>query len=95
MTTAELAVALSDDEQAQVTIRAELSRLRTVLGPIELDSRPYRLRNEIGTDVDRVREDLAAGRVRHDERIQQSLTLKARVEVVFGQQGNRGRIEIR
>lgn len=65
MTTAELAVALSDDEQAQVTIRAELSRLRTVLGPIELDSRPYRLRNEISTDVDRVREDLAAGRVRH------------------------------
>lgn len=64
MTTAELAVALSEDEQAQVTIRAELSRLRTVLGPIELDSRPYRLRNEIGTDVDRVREDLAAGRVR-------------------------------
>ncbi|WP_332662336.1 GAF domain-containing protein [Aeromicrobium sp.] len=64
MTTAELAVALSDDEQALVTIRAELSRLRTVLGPIELDSRPYRLRNEIATDIDRVREDLAAGRVR-------------------------------
>ncbi len=64
MTTAELAVALSEDEQAQVTIRAELSRLRTVLGPIELDSRPYRLRNEIASDVDRLREDLAAGRVR-------------------------------
>ena len=64
MTTAELAVALSDDEQAQVTIRAELSRLRTVLGPIQLDSRPYRLRNEIGTDVGRVRDDLAAGRLR-------------------------------
>ncbi|VXB66095.1 GAF domain-containing protein [Aeromicrobium sp. 9AM] len=64
MTTAELAVALSDDEQAQVTIRAELSRLRTVLGPIELDSRPYRLRNEIASDIDRLREDLAAGRVR-------------------------------
>ena len=64
MTTAELAVALSEDEQAQVTIRAELSRLRTVLGPIELDSRPYRLRNEIASDIDRLREDLAAGRVR-------------------------------
>jgi len=64
MTTAELSVALSDDEQAQVTIRAELSRLRTVLGPIELASRPYRLRNEISTDIGRVREDLAAGRIR-------------------------------
>jgi transcriptional regulator of acetoin/glycerol metabolism len=64
MTTAELAVALSEDEQAQVTIRAELSRLRTVLGPIELDSRPYRLRNEIATDVERVRDDLTAGRLR-------------------------------
>lgn len=64
MTTAELAVALSEDEQAQVTIRAELSRLRTVLGPIELASRPYRLRNAIGTDIGTVREDLAAGRLR-------------------------------
>src|SRR5215213_2108501 len=51
MTTAELAVALSDDEQAQVTIRAELSRLRTVLGPLELASRPYRLSNAIETDI--------------------------------------------
>ncbi|AXT85958.1 transcriptional regulator [Aeromicrobium sp. A1-2] len=64
MTTAELAVALSDDEQAQVTVRAELSRLRTVLGPVELASRPYRLLNAIGTDVSRVREDLVAGRLR-------------------------------
>ena len=64
MTTAELAVGLSEDEQAQVTIRAELSRLRAVLGPIELTSRPYRLRNAIGTDVARVRDDLAAGHLR-------------------------------
>ena len=64
MTTAELAVALSDDEQAQVTIRAELSRLRTVLGPLELASRPYRLSNAIETDIGRLREDLAAGRLR-------------------------------
>ncbi|MEV7398695.1 GAF domain-containing protein [Aeromicrobium sp. NPDC092404] len=64
MTTAELAVALSDDEQAQVTIRAEMSRLRTVLGPVELTSRPYRLRNEIATDIGRVRDELAAGRLR-------------------------------
>jgi uncharacterized protein YhdP len=64
MTTAELAVALSDDEQAQVTIRAELSRLRAVLGPIELESRPYRLRNDIASDITNVRGDLTAGRLR-------------------------------
>ncbi|MET1038805.1 MAG: GAF domain-containing protein [Aeromicrobium sp.] len=64
MTTAELGVALSDDEQAQVTVRAELSRLRAVLGPIELASRPYRLANAVDTDVARVRADLAAGHLR-------------------------------
>jgi hypothetical protein len=64
MTTGELAVALSDDEQASVTIRAELSRLRGLLGPIELASRPYRLTNAIGTDIARVREALRAGEVR-------------------------------
>lgn len=64
MTTGELAVALSDDEQASVTIRAELSRLRGLLGPIELASRPYRLTNAIDTDVARVRDALKAGAVR-------------------------------
>jgi hypothetical protein len=64
MTTSELGVALSDDEQAPVTVRAELSRLRTVLGPIDLASRPYRLRGAVDTDVARVRDDLAAGRLR-------------------------------
>lgn len=64
MTTGELAVALSDDEQASVTIRAELSRLRAILGPIELASRPYRLANSIDTDVARVRDALKAGEVR-------------------------------
>jgi transcriptional regulator of acetoin/glycerol metabolism len=64
MTAAEIAVALSDDEHAQVTVRAELSRLRSALGPIELASRPYRLSNDVDTDVARVREHLAAGRRR-------------------------------
>ncbi len=64
MTTGELAVALSDDEQASVTIRAELSRLRALLGPIELASRPYRLTNVIDTDVARVRDALKSGEVR-------------------------------
>ncbi|AWB91323.1 GAF domain-containing protein [Aeromicrobium chenweiae] len=64
MTTAELGIALSDDDQAQVTVRAELSRLRGVLGPIGLQSRPYRVEGGIDTDAARVRDDLAAGRLR-------------------------------
>ncbi len=60
----ELAVALSDDEQADVTIRAEISRLRGVLGPVELASRPYRLANAVATDVAAVRDDLSAGHLR-------------------------------
>lgn len=64
MTAAELAVALSVGDQAQVTIRAELSRLRSVLGPIELASRPYRVLTAIGTDSSHVRRDLAAGHLR-------------------------------
>ncbi len=60
----ELAVALSDDEQADVTIRAEISRLRSVLGPVDLVSRPYRLDNAVATDVAAVRRDLAAGQLR-------------------------------
>jgi transcriptional regulator of acetoin/glycerol metabolism len=64
MTTGDLAVALSDDEQASVTIRAELSRLRGLIGPIQLASRPYRLTNAIDTDVARVRDALKAGEVR-------------------------------
>lgn len=64
MTTAELCVALSDDDQAQVTVRAEISRLRSVLGPIELGSRPYRLESVLRTDAGAVRDDLATGRLR-------------------------------
>lgn len=64
MTSAELGVALSEDDQAPVTIRAELSRLRGVLGPLELASRPYRLRSAVRTDVDEVRELLRQGRLR-------------------------------
>lgn len=64
LTSAEVAVGLSEDEQAEVTIRAEISRLRGVLGPLELMSRPYRLRRPVQTDVAQVREHLAAGRLR-------------------------------
>lgn len=64
MTTSQLAIALSDEEQAAVTIRAELSRLRQILGPIELLSRPYRLANVMDTDVARVRDALNVGQIR-------------------------------
>lgn len=60
---AELAVAMSEDDHAEVTIRAELSRLRPQLGPVRLGSRPYRL-SAVRSDVDALRDDLAAGRLR-------------------------------
>ncbi|GGO45636.1 transcriptional regulator [Streptomyces daqingensis] len=43
-----------------VTLRAELSRLRGLLGPL-LDSRPYRLRRRPHTDYDAVGDALSAG----------------------------------
>ncbi len=61
---AELAVALSEDDHAEVTVRAELSRLRHQLAAIRLSSRPYRL-SGVRSDVAELRDDLAAGRIRH------------------------------
>lgn len=52
LTAEQLAVALSDGESASVTIRAELSRLRRLLGPGVLASRPYRLAVPLQTDLD-------------------------------------------
>lgn len=63
LTSAELGVALSDDDQAMVTIRAELSRLRAQLGPVPLGSRPYRL-PRLTSDVEDLRADLRSGRLR-------------------------------
>lgn len=64
LTAAELAVALSDTDQADVTIRAEVSRLRHLLGPVKLESRPYRLGSSLATDATDVRDLLARGDVR-------------------------------
>jgi NADH:ubiquinone oxidoreductase subunit D len=58
-----LDVALHLDGEHLVTIRAEINRLRRVLGDDLVDSRPYRLRVSIMTDVDVVRRQLAEGRV--------------------------------
>ncbi len=60
----ELEAALSEHGLSAVTVRAEISRLRAVLGEEMLGSRPYALRTPLTTDVDRVRRALAAGRLR-------------------------------
>jgi len=64
MSGGELARALSRTEQATVTVRAELSRLRTLVDPMQMQSRPYRLTSPLRTDVDRVRKALAEGQLR-------------------------------
>lgn len=57
----ELAVLLSDDELSDVTVRAEVSRLRRAVGPLLSESRPYRLTRALRTDADTVRDALALG----------------------------------
>lgn len=50
-------------ERRPVTLRAELSRLRQLVGTL-LHSRPYRLSRPVETDLDAVEKALAAGEVR-------------------------------
>ncbi|MEU6812887.1 GAF domain-containing protein [Streptomyces sp. NPDC046831] len=60
----ELLCALYEDESVTpVTLRAELARLRRVLGPGMLASRPYRLTVPVGSDVAVVERRLEAGAV--------------------------------
>ncbi|WP_431958578.1 transcriptional regulator [Nocardia lijiangensis] len=56
-----LAMLLDESELDPVTIRAELSRVRKMLGANGLGSRPYRLLMDLDTDVDEVRRALARG----------------------------------
>ncbi|WP_329267829.1 GAF domain-containing protein [Streptomyces sp. NBC_01451] len=58
-----LAVDLSERELSPSTLRAELTRLRTVLGPALLGSRPYELLRPVRTDFADVTALLAAGRL--------------------------------
>jgi hypothetical protein len=51
------------DDLNPVTVRAELSRLRRILGPALLDSRPYRLRADVDADFLGVTRLLERGRV--------------------------------
>ncbi|MGY6019105.1 GAF domain-containing protein [Streptomyces spinosirectus] len=60
----ELLCALYEDESVTpVTLRAELARLRRVLGPDVLDSRPYRLRVPVESDVAVVERRLETGAI--------------------------------
>ncbi len=59
----QLGVDLYGDDVNPVTVRAELSRLRRVLGPELLDSRPYRLRAAPEVDLGVVTRLLDRGRV--------------------------------
>jgi hypothetical protein len=58
----QLGVDLYGDELNPVTVRAELSRLRRILGPELLDSRPYRLRAAVDADFLAVTRLLETGR---------------------------------
>ncbi|TFV91780.1 phytochrome sensor protein [Blastococcus sp. CT_GayMR20] len=62
-TTAQLAAECHRGEAAAVTVRAELSRLRRLVGADQVGSRPYRLLGPIDTDLDQVRRLLARGSV--------------------------------
>ncbi|HZB50692.1 MAG TPA: transcriptional regulator [Mycobacteriales bacterium] len=59
----QLAAECHPGEAAEVTVRAELSRLRRLVGADLVGSRPYRLLRRIDTDLDRVRRLLARGQV--------------------------------
>jgi hypothetical protein len=61
MTADDLAIRLHERESALVTVRAEMSRLRPLLGGLRLESRPYRLIEAVVTDADQVRSHLRGG----------------------------------
>ncbi|WP_227997142.1 GAF domain-containing protein [Nocardia australiensis] len=58
-----LALLLDDTDLDNGTIRAAISRLRSVVGPTVFGSRPYRLRVHVATDVDALRAALDSGDV--------------------------------
>lgn len=62
-TAEQLAAECHGGDAAVVTVRAELSRLRRLVGAHLIGSRPYRLVGRLDTDVDRVRRLLDLGAV--------------------------------
>ncbi|MGE3813140.1 MAG: GAF domain-containing protein [Candidatus Nanopelagicales bacterium] len=63
LTTEQLAVELSDDDLPLVTVRAEMSRLRSTLGDLAPTSRPYQLPLPLETDAGAVAAHLKAGQL--------------------------------
>ena len=59
----ELTCLLSADDLSDVTVRAEISRLRRQVGPLMAESRPYRFTQIVHTDLEAVRGALAIGDV--------------------------------
>ncbi|NYH53161.1 hypothetical protein HNR06_002750 [Nocardiopsis arvandica] len=59
-----LGARLHERDASPVTVRAEMSRLRRLLGPGLLASRPYRLCRPLATDIDEVRRHLSEGSYR-------------------------------
>ena len=59
----QLAAECHPGDAVAVTVRAELSRLRRLVGPDLVGSRPYRLRGRIETDLEQVRRLLGRGAV--------------------------------
>jgi hypothetical protein len=62
-TAEQLAAECHRGEAAAVTVRAELSRLRRLVGAQVIGSRPYRLLRPLDTDLDQVRRLLGRGAV--------------------------------
>ncbi len=62
-TAEQLAAEIHRGDAAAVTVRAELSRLRRLVGPTLVGSRPYRLLGRLDTDLDTVRRLLGRGAV--------------------------------
>jgi hypothetical protein len=62
-TAEQLAAEIHRGDTAAVTVRAELSRLRRLVGPQLVGSRPYRLLGRLDTDLDAVRRLLGRGAV--------------------------------
>ena len=63
MTGEQLAAELYDDSAAMSTVRAEVTRLRALLGEALIESRPYRLRAAVRSDWHAVVDALSAGRL--------------------------------
>ena len=63
LTTEQLAVELNSDDLPLVTVRAEMSRLRTALGDMAPESRPYRLPRPLETDASNLDAALRGGEV--------------------------------